>query len=120
MALPGLVFHRLDRACLAWRSNGRTADPLSWSAKYFSFCDIGHGHIAADLLCFPPTDIPQAMEGTMSMFYMAADRLATAFARKHIAPITFGQLEARKSDTRLDSTKWFWNGELCCNPWQRF
>jgi hypothetical protein len=56
----------------------------------------------------------------MSMFYMAAARLATAFARIDKAPTTFGELEARKSDTRLDTTKWFWNGELCCNPWQRF
>jgi len=35
-------------------------------------------------------------------------------------PNSFGQLETRKSDTRVDTTKWFWNGEQCCNPWQRF
>ena len=35
-------------------------------------------------------------------------------------PIAFGQIEPRKPDIRVDTTKWFWNGELCCNPWQQF
>ena len=30
-----------------------------------------------------------------------------------------GQLKARKSDVRVDTTKWFWNGEVCCNPWMQ-
>ena len=68
----------------------------------------------------------------MSMFYITADRLAApasdhswwadfaAFAfREHKQPITLGQLEPRKSDVRVDTTKWFWNGELCCNPWMQ-
>jgi hypothetical protein len=44
-------------------------------------------------------------------------KIIAAFALK---PITFGQIEPRKPDIRVDTTKWFWNGELCCNPWQRF
>jgi len=66
----------------------------------------------------------------MSMFHMTANCLATpasgdslwasfaAFAfREHDEPIKLGQLESRKSDIRVDTTKWFWNGEQCCNPW---
>ena len=66
----------------------------------------------------------------MSMFHMTADRLATpptgdsfwasfaAFAfREHNEPITLGQFEPKKSDIGVDATKWFWNGEQCCNPW---
>jgi hypothetical protein len=67
----------------------------------------------------------------MSMFHITADRLTapvfrghsmlayfTAFARSESSePIIFGYLEPRKSDIRVDTTKWFWNGELCCNPW---
>jgi len=70
----------------------------------------------------------------MSMFHTTADRLAApasdhswwadfaAFAfRENDQPITLGQLEPKKLDTRVDTTKWFWNGELCCNPWtQRY
>ena len=66
----------------------------------------------------------------MSMFHITADRLASfifmvgvaAFAfRERRNLIMLGQLEPRKSDVRVDTTKWFWNGELCCNPWtQRY
>jgi hypothetical protein len=72
----------------------------------------------------------QAMEGTMSMFHITADRLAAPasdhswwadFAalafREHNEPITLGQLEPRKPDIRVETSKWFWNGEQCCNPW---
>jgi hypothetical protein len=65
----------------------------------------------------------------MSMFHITADCLAApasdhswwadfaAFAfREHNEAITLGQLESRKPDTRVDTTKWFWNGEQCCNP----
>jgi hypothetical protein len=68
----------------------------------------------------------------MSMFNITVDRLATqptgdsfwaSFAtfafREHNEPITLGQLESKKSDIGVDATKWFWNGEQCCNPWQQ-
>jgi hypothetical protein len=68
--------------------------------------------------------MPEGMERTMSMFYITADRLASISEwrrglRECRNLITFGQLEPRKSDVRVDTTKWFWNGELCCNPWMQ-
>jgi hypothetical protein len=69
----------------------------------------------------------------MPMVNITADRLTTpassdslwanfvAFARsENSKPISFGYLEPRKSDVRVDTTKWFWNGELCCNPWLKY
>ena len=47
-------------------------------------------------------------------------KIIAAFALcERSKPIKFGQIEPRKPDVRVDTTKWFWNGELCCNPWQR-
>ena len=66
----------------------------------------------------------------MSMFHITADRLATLTAgdsfwanfvtlafREPNDQITLGRLEPKESDIGLDATKWFWNGEQCCNPW---
>jgi len=68
----------------------------------------------------------------MSMFYITADcratqstgdsfstNFATLTFHEHDDPITLRRLEAKKSDVGLDATKWFWNGEQCCNPWLR-
>ena len=60
----------------------------------------------------------------MSMFHITADRLASISEwRRGLCEsrnlMMFGQLEPRKCDVRVDTTKWFWNGELCCNPWMQ-
>ena len=62
----------------------------------------------------------------MSMFHITADRLVSTSEwrrglRERRNLMMLGQLEPRKSDVRVDTTKWFWNGEVCCNPWtQRY
>ena len=66
----------------------------------------------------------------MSIFHITADCLATqttgnSFWANIVAlafrepkdQITLGQLAPEESDIGLDATKWFWNGEQCCNPW---
>jgi hypothetical protein len=66
----------------------------------------------------------------MSMFHISADRLTTqttgdsfwanfvilAF-REPNDQITLDQFEPKEPDIGLNATKWFCNGEQCCNPW---
>ena len=66
----------------------------------------------------------------MPMFHISADRLTTqttgdsfwanfvilAF-REPNDQITLDRFEPKESDIGLNATKWFWNGEQCCNPW---
>jgi hypothetical protein len=68
----------------------------------------------------------------MSKFHITAGRLATQttgdsfwanFAslafREHNDQIMPGRLKPKEADIGLVATKWFWNGEQCCNPWLR-
>jgi hypothetical protein len=89
-----------------WVVSGRLVTDRRASKIFSLCCEPGHRHIARDVL----TITLQAMEGKMF-------KIIAAFALNK--PITFGQIEPRKPDVRVDTTKWFWNGELCCNPWQR-